>query len=73
MQAACLDQVAVGAGAAVQVPALFGDLWAGPCSWSFGGPTATTQSAAIDVFTAAGWGWVEYGGLTWSQMVEPMP
>ena len=39
--------------AALSIPALFGFLWTGPCSWAFGGPTATTQTAALDVFVAA--------------------
>ena len=37
----------------LKVPALFGFLWTGPCAWAFGGPTATTQTAALDVFVAA--------------------
>lgn len=52
-RAACLAPMAVSADASVQVPPLFGYEWLGPCAWAFGGPSATTQSAALDVFTSA--------------------
>jgi hypothetical protein len=52
-RAACAPHVPLAVGAAVRVPALFGFLWRGPCSWAFGGPSATTQTSALDVFTAA--------------------
>ena len=51
--AACVASVPLSPGANVTVPALFGYLWRGPCSWAFGGASATTQTAALDVFTAA--------------------
>ena len=51
--AACAAVVPMSVGAVVKTPPLFGYIWKGPCSWAFGGPTATTQTAAIDVFTAA--------------------
>ena len=35
-----------------EVPALFGFRFAGPCAQSQAGPTATTQTAALDLFTA---------------------
>ena len=51
--AACAPSVALVPGATVQIRPLFGYLWVGPCSWAFGGPTATTQTAALDAFIAA--------------------
>ena len=52
--AACLPpSVTAGVGATVTVPALFGFKWAGPCSQELYGPSATTQTAALDVLTAA--------------------
>ena len=51
--AACAPPTPLTPGTMVTVPALFGFLWMGPCSWAFGGPTATSQSAALDVFVAA--------------------
>ena len=54
---ACVPPTSVGVGAQIQVPALFGYRFRGPCSWAFGGPTATTQTSALDAFTAAAeWG-----------------
>lgn len=53
-RAACLPpSAAVGVGAAIEVPALFGFKWAGPCAQELNGPSATTQTAALDVLTAA--------------------
>ena len=52
-RAACVAPAAVSADASVQVPPLFGYEWLGPCAWAFGGPSATTQSVALDVFVAA--------------------
>ena len=53
-RAACAAPVAATSpGSVMTTPPLFGDLWRGPCAWAFGGPTATTQTGAIDVFTAA--------------------
>ena len=37
----------------IVVPALFGWRWLGPCTSAFGGASATTQTAALDVFSAA--------------------
>jgi hypothetical protein len=63
---ACVPPASVGVGAQIQVPALFGYRFRGPCSWAFGGPTATTQTSALDAFTAAAaageWGGVGGGG-----------
>ena len=50
--AACVPPTPLGAGQSLEVPALFGFRWTGPCSYAFGGPTATSQTAAIDVFVA---------------------
>jgi len=52
-KAACVDDTPLGVGARITMPALFGYRFVGPCSWAFGGPSATTQSAAIDVFVSA--------------------
>eukprot|EP00746_Dinoflagellata_sp_MGD_P018579 gnl/MRDRNA2_/MRDRNA2_143077_c0_seq1.p1 gnl/MRDRNA2_/MRDRNA2_143077_c0~~gnl/MRDRNA2_/MRDRNA2_143077_c0_seq1.p1 ORF type:complete len:453 (-),score=74.12 gnl/MRDRNA2_/MRDRNA2_143077_c0_seq1:18-1376(-) len=52
-KAACLPPEPMRADAKTTIPALFGYLWRGPCSWAFGGPSATTQSAALDVFISA--------------------
>ena len=51
--AACTPPQAFAPGQQLVVPALFGYRWQGPCSWAFGGATATTQTAAIDAFLAA--------------------
>ena len=51
--AACAPPGSYVPGAALVVPPLFGFRWMGPCSWAFGGPTATTQTAAIDAFVSA--------------------
>ena len=51
--AACVPPTPLGAGQSLEVPALFGFRWMGPCSYAFGGPTATSQTASIDVFVAA--------------------
>lgn len=52
--AACAAPVAATSpGTTLTTPAIFGDLWRGPCSWAFGGPTATSQTGALDVFMAA--------------------
>jgi len=50
--AACAPVVPLAVGSVMHTPPLFGYIWTGPCSWAFGGPTATTQTAALDVFTA---------------------
>merc|ERR1712224_659911 len=51
---ACLPpSLTASVGASVEVPALFGFRFGGPCSQSQGGPTATSQTAALDVFTAS--------------------
>lgn len=52
-KAACAPSTPMQPGKAVEVPPLFGYLWRGPCAWAFGGASATTQTAALDVFTAA--------------------
>ena len=52
-KAACPPSEPLQAGSQLAVPALFGYRWMGPCSWAFGGSSATTQTAALDVFTAA--------------------
>ena len=54
-KAACARAVPYAVGAAVEVPPLFGYLWTGPCAWAFGGPSATTQTSALDVFVADIW------------------
>ena len=51
--AACVPPTPLGAGNSLEVPALFGFRWMGPCHHAFGGPSATSQTAAIDVFVAA--------------------
>lgn len=51
--AACVRAIPNEVGATVAVPPLFGYLWRGPCSWAFGGPSATTQTSALDVFISA--------------------
>ena len=51
--AACVRATPYEVGASVTIPPLFGYLWRGPCSWAFGGPSATTQTSALDVFVAA--------------------
>ena len=49
--AACLPLVPVAVGAAVQLPALFGSRWVGPCSGTAGSPSAATQSSALDAMS----------------------
>ena len=51
--AACARELSYSVGAALEVPALFGYRFLGPCAWAFGGPSATTQTQALDVFVAA--------------------
>ena len=53
-RAACVPPQPYSPGASVTIPPLFGYLWMGPCAWAFGGPSATTQTSALDVFLAAG-------------------
>lgn len=51
--AACAPLTPLAPGTVIKVPPLFGYLWRGPCTWAFGGASSTTQTAALDVFTAA--------------------
>ena len=51
--AACAKAKPYSPGDTIEVTPLFGYLWLGPCSWAFGGPSATTQTSALDVFVSA--------------------
>ena len=49
---ACAPSVPFSAGQRVEIPALFGNTWLGPCAAAIGSPSATAQASAMDALIA---------------------